>query len=279
MAPKPRYSGASPSPSEPPIARGAWSASGATTPRSAAGEPGVAGGTAANAGSGVPGPARLPPEPHSAEDRVLAAIAALTARADAESARQDELTAAIFHRMDGRLESLGHEAGSRGASAPPSDDGYSSSSSGSTASSGSGPHDKEYLAVAAGDNRHWKAAERAQDIDQRPRRHSLYGYEPHDLLASGKHKGGGTLGVVMGYTEPICLYLQTALNGVRDCADLADELARGSELALTLRAAVNTLSGTYGMCNTLRTLVVERAQVTAPGCTCLLYTSPSPRDS
>ena len=121
--------------------------------------------------------------------------------------------------------------------------------------------------MAAGDNRHWKAAERAQDIDQRPRRHSLYGYELHDLLAAGKHKGGGTLGVVMSYTEPICLYLQTALNRVRDCTDLADELSRGSELALTLLAAVNTLSGTYGMCNTLRTLVVERVQVTAPGCT------------
>ena len=71
----------------------------------------------------------------------------------------------------------------------------------------------------------------------------------------------------MGYTKPICLYLQTALNGVRDCADLADEISRDSELALTLRAAVNTLAGTYGMCNTLRPLVVERAQVTAPGCT------------
>lgn len=261
MAPKARYSGASPSPSAPAIAGGAWSASGATTPRSAAGESGVAGGAAADAGGSVPGPARFPPELRGAEEQVLAAIAALSERADAERVHQAELTAALFDRMD-RL-----EAGSRGASAPPSDDGYSSSSSGSTASSGGGPHDKEYLAVAAGDNRHWKAAERAQDIDQRPRRHSLYGYEPHDLLASGKHKGGGTLGVVMGYTEPICLYLQTAFNGVRDCADLADEISRGSELALTLRAAVNTLAGTYGMCNTLRTLVVERAQVTAPGCT------------
>ena len=230
----------------------------------AAGESGVAGGASADEGSRLPGAARLPSEARGPEDQILAAIALLTQRADADSARQQDVVEAIFSRLT-NLEAEPHRA-----SAPPSDDGYSSgTSTDSQASSGDGWRGKEYLNVSVqdGGNRHWKAAERAQDADQRPRRHSLYGYEPYDLLSAGKHKGGGTLGVVMSYMEPICCYLQTALDGVRDCAERAHHESRGSDLARTLSASANTLAGIYGLSNTLRTLIVERAQVTAPGST------------
>ena len=260
MASNARYSGASPSPAAPAAASGAWSASGATTPRPAAGEPGVAGSASADESSCLPGAARLPSAARSAEEQILAAIAILTQRADAESVRQQDFAETIFSRLSNL------EAEPSRASAPPSDYG-SDSSYDSDASSGSTPREKEYLNVNAR-NRHWKAAERSQDVDQHPRRHSLYGYRPFDILAAGKHKGGGTLGVVMSYIEPLCLYLQTALDGVREAAELAHELPRGgADLARLLDATDNTLSSVYGLGNTLRTLVTERAEVTAPGCT------------
>ena len=72
MATKSRYSRASPSPTAPATAGGAWSASGAATARSAPGESRVAGGASAGAGGSVPGVAGLPSQARSAEEQTLA---------------------------------------------------------------------------------------------------------------------------------------------------------------------------------------------------------------
>ena len=259
-----RYSGASPTPVEPPAAVGAWAPSGASTPGAAANIPRMAGGASADESGGVPSAVRLPPAPRREPDQqILAALAVITARLDGlagESARSSELAHAAFERLD-RFESA-----SRGASAHPSEsDGDSDGSSDRATSPGARDYGTEYLVVDHLQNRHWKAREQAEQAEQHPRRYSLYGNETYDLLQQGKHKGGGTLGLALEYCEPACLYGQTALNGVRDCADRAADL--DPELARSLDACANTIAGVYGLVNTLRTLIVERAHVTAPSAT------------
>jgi len=78
--------------------------------------------------------------------------------------------------------------------------------------------------------------------------------------------------MVMGYTEPGVLYFHTGLEGLETC--VASMLSRGpisSEDAAALRrdlkATLNTFRGTFGLFNTLRTVISERAKVAAPGST------------
>ena len=266
MAPDKRYSGASPSPAEPSAAGGAWSTSVASTPGAAASVPRMAGGASADESGGVPDAVQLPPASRRSPDtdsQILAAIASLSARLEGiagESARSSELAHAAFERLDQ------FESASRGASAHPSErDDDSDGSSDRSASPGARDHGTEYLVVDYLNNRHFKAREQAEQAEQHPRRYSLYGNQTWDLLQQGKHKGGGTLGLALEYCEPACLYGQTALNGLRDCADRAAEL--DPELARSLDACANTMAGVYGLVNTLRTLVVERAHVTASAAT------------
>ena len=229
----------------------------------------MAGGASADESGGVPDAVQLPPAPRRSpetDQQILAALASLSARLDGiagESARSSELAHAAFDRLD-RFESA-----SRGASAHPSErDDDSDGSSDRSASPGARDYTaprSEYLVVDYLRNRHWKAREQAEQAEQHPRRYSLYGNQTWDLLQQGKHKGGGTLGLALEYCEPACLYGQTALNGLRDCADRAAEL--DPELARSLDACANTMAGVYGLVNTLRTLVVERAHVTASAAT------------
>ena len=190
---------------------------------------------------------------------VAAALLAMQEHMAAQFAIQNAAMQALTERV------LAGE--SRDASRAGSDADEEFSDAGSVAESEVSDGPPQYLKVDASTNRHWNAPQRALDADQRPRRHSLYGYEPFDVLASGKHKGGGTLGTVMRYVEPSCLYLQTALDGVRAAADAIDAGVDADDLREHLHACANTLSGVYGLTNTLRTLVVERANVTAKGAT------------
>lgn len=201
--------------------------------------------------------------------QIFRALAEIEAKQSAlvEQLASDQV--AMFDRLAMRLEDVEQRGGSTRA---PSSDGYDSSdsysSSGSDASSNDGDRPrKHYLRVVARKNRHWGAAQREADHDQRPRRYSLYGYEYWDLLIRGKHQGGGTLGLTMEYIEPVSMYLQTSLDAARECAQLADDLRVDGELRDTLHALSNTLSGTYGLANMLRTLIVERAKVTGPNAT------------
>ena len=245
----------------------------------------MAGSAAADEGGGAGG---APAVSNALADQIFQALAgieaqqaALTERLASERAgieaghaalaeRLAEEQVAMFDRIHMRLEDIEQRGGS---TRPPSSDGYDSSdsydSSGSDAScDDDGDHPrKQYLQVIASRNRHWGAAQREADRDQRPRRYSLYGYQYWDLLIRGKHQGGGTLGLTMEFSEPVCMYLQTALDAARECAKRADDLRVDGELRGTLHALSNTLSGTYGLANMLRTLIVERAKVTAPGAT------------
>ena len=195
----------------------------------------------ASSGEAAPQPASVGLDPN-----VAAMLAALSA--------QTAATNAMLGTLGSRLDHL--ESRSRAAS-------DAESEQSDTESSDSEPTAPVYLTVDA-ESRHWHAAERALDADQRPRQHSLYGYEPHDLLRAGRHTGGGTLGMVMQYAEPLALYLSTALNGVRA---VAASLDYDDPIAGDLDACANTLSGCYGLANTLRSIVVERAQVQASGAT------------
>ena len=168
------------------------------------------------------------------------------------------------HRLD-TLEADSRVASDRGSR--PVSSGEDSATDGGSSDGGrssDGYGAPEYLQVSAASNRHWKAAERENDADQRPRRHSLYGYEPFDLLCSGKHRNGGTLGVVLRYAEPAALYLQTGIEGLRSCLAACDP---GDPMCADLEACINTFNGTYGLVNTLRTLMCERAVVLGPGAT------------
>ena len=190
---------------------------------------------------------------------IHAALSALTAQFSGALTGVSEQIATVA----GRLDTLESE---RGGSDSGESQRRSSSDSGSEGSSVSGDSyaAPEYLQVIGKDNRHWNAAQRELDADQRPRRHSLYGYEPYDELRRGKHKGGGVLGLTMRYVEPAALYLQTAINGVENCRDACD---LGDPLASDLDACANTIKGVYGLINTLRTLVSRRASVLSPGAT------------
>ena len=225
---------------------GAWSESSASAappaPPTADGGSGVAGGAPQDAlptdggGSGT-----------DSLQGIHAALSALTAQFSGAFAGVSEQIANVA----GRLETLESE---RGGSDSGESQRRSSSDSGSEGSSVSNDSyaAPEYLQVIGKDNRHWNAAQRELDADQRPRRYSMYGYEPYDELRRGKHKGGGVLGLTMRYSEPAALYLQTAINGVENCRDSCDP---GDPLASDLDACANTLKGVYGLINTLRTLV------------------------
>ena len=110
----------------------------------------------------------------------------------------------------------------------------------------------------------WRAADRARDADQEPRRSSLYGYEPFDMLNSSKHGGGGTLGMAMSYAEPACLYQEASLrklDSIVEAIDPSDPLHR------ELSVVYNSLDAVFNLFNQFRTLIVERAKVVRPGAT------------
>ena len=47
------------------------------------------------------------------------------------------------------------------------------------------------------------------------------------MRTAGRQGSGGTLGTAMRYAEPLCLYMQTALDGVRAAADAAAGPSQG----------------------------------------------------
>ena len=216
-----------------------------------------------------------PPIDEAASDGAAAESAVTLAQLQATIASLSQAVTAStgsfgegFGKLTARIDAL--EIGSRAASEAGRHSGESDASGESTegqsvfSDSDESAAGAEYLQVNAETNRHWKAAERALDADQRPRRYSLYGFEPFDNLRAGRHQGGGTLGTVMRYAEPSALYLQTAIEGVRSCRAACDP---GDPMCADLDAVLNTLMGVYALVNTLRTLVCERAAVLGPGAT------------
>ena len=166
-----------------------------------------------------------------------------------------------FAEMDERFSQVASDASGRESSdASESDSATSTDSSGSNGSDARG---LEYVAVRA-DCGFCKAPERAADADQMPHRFSLHGYEPYDDLKSGRHGGSGTLGTIMQHLEPGVLYLKTGLDGLRTCKAA---VARRDPLRADLEAVYNTLNGAFGLINTLRTIICERAKVVRPGAT------------
>jgi len=108
---------------------------------------------------------------------------------------------------------------------------------------------------------HWLGRRLADSPDQCPRRSSLYGYKPHDLLSAGKN-GPGNLGRSLTYLEPICAFAQSALSNL---SEVLDEMGSRNEHKADLCAIWNTQSEVYNLCNELRQIICEQARALRPG--------------
>ena len=101
---------------------------------------------------------------------------------------------------------------------------------------------------------HWLGRRLADSPDQCPRRSSLYGYKPHDLLSAGKN-GPGNLGRSLTYLEPICAFAQSALSNL---SEVLDEMGSRNRHSTDLCAIWNTQSEVYNLCNELRQIICEQ---------------------
>jgi hypothetical protein len=108
---------------------------------------------------------------------------------------------------------------------------------------------------------HWLGRRLADSPDQCPRRSSLYGYKPHDLLSAGKN-GPGNLGRSLTYLEPICAFAQSALSNL---SEVIDEMGSRNKHSTDLCAIWNTQSEVYNLCNELRQIICEQARALRPG--------------
>ena len=205
-------------------------------------------------------------EERSTESKLLDALSALAAKVDQQHEHAELLNAKV-ESLAAEFERGGGISSRRSSNL--SDSGSESDTSNSSADSlASSVDNVEYQPFVrvpidigfCGS----KAAERAADVDQTPRRFSLHGYEPYDKLCAGKRGDGGTLGLIMQYLEPARLYYKTGLRGFKAALRSIDE---SDPLYDDLRACYNTLDGAFNLVNTLATITVERAKVVSPGST------------
>ena len=201
-------------------------------------------------------PAAVPITDASALIEMQSAIASIADQLSLFGRRFESRCADLEAQVASRIASSADSASESG-----SESDYSSSESSN--SQPSNPRGREYVAVRA-DCGFCKASERAADANQMPHRFSLHGFEPYDDLKNGRHGGSGTLGTIMGHLEPGVLYFKTGLDGLRTCKASVD---RHDPLRADLEAVYNTLNGAFGLINTLRTIVCERAKVVRAGAT------------
>ena len=134
-----------------------------------------------------------------------------------------------------------------------------------TSSRGSFVADDSYVGITL-PNPHWNAAALSRDADGRPRRISMYGNKAHDQLAAGRHEGGGTLGLALGYLEPLALFMHSLVAHSEALVDniLDGEIASERDLVSALAEARNTTRECYNMVNQFRFLVVNKARALRP---------------
>ena len=116
-------------------------------------------------------------------------------------------------------------------------------------------------------NPHWNAATLSRDADGRPRRYCLYGNKAHDMLASGRHEGGGTLGHALGYLEPLAAYMHSLLAHWAALVEAVEsgDLASQYDLFSALVMGRNSQRECYLLVNQFRYLVVNKARSLRPG--------------